>query len=83
MPLINCKVEIKFKWTKYYVLSAAGNDHDNDNDNNTIFTIKDTNFCVPVVNLSARENQKWSKLVTTQYGFEWICCTLLITWWIF
>ena len=34
MPLINCKVELKLKWTKYCVLSAAGNDNDNDSDDN-------------------------------------------------
>ena len=33
MSLINCKVEFKLKWTKYCVLSAAGNDNDSDNDN--------------------------------------------------
>ena len=27
MPLINCKVELKLKWTKYGVLSAAGADN--------------------------------------------------------
>ena len=34
MPLINCKVELKLKWTKYYVLSKAGNEDQSDNDNN-------------------------------------------------
>ena len=32
------------------------------------FTIKDTNFYVPVINLSARDNQKLSKLLSK--GFE-------------
>ena len=42
-PLINCKVELKLKWTKYCVLSAAGNDNVNNNDSdNIIFTVKDT-----------------------------------------
>ena len=42
-PLINCKVELKVKWTKYCVLSAAGNDNVNNNDSdNIIFTVKDT-----------------------------------------
>ena len=41
MPLINCKIELILKWTKYCVLSAAGNDNENDNDN-IIFTIKNT-----------------------------------------
>ena len=30
MALINCKVELKLKWTKHCVLSAGGNDNDND-----------------------------------------------------
>ena len=29
MPLINCKVELKLKWTKYCVLSAASHDNTN------------------------------------------------------
>ena len=42
--LINCKVELKLKWTKYCVLSAAGNDNVNNNNDsdNIIFTVKDT-----------------------------------------
>ena len=47
MPLINCKVELKLKWTKYCVLSVAGADNVNVNGNvnenvngNIIFTIK-------------------------------------------
>ena len=43
MPLINCKVELKLKWTKYYIFSAGGTENDvddNDNVNNIIFTIK-------------------------------------------
>ena len=40
MPLRSCKVELKFKWKNYLVLSAGA---DNDNANpNIIFTIKDT-----------------------------------------
>ena len=57
MPLINCKVELKLKWTKYCVLPAAGADNDNANDN-IIFTIKGTKLYVPVVTLSAKDNQK-------------------------
>ena len=73
MPLINCKVELKLKWTKYCVLSTAGNENFNDNVNvnngdNTIFTIKDTKLYVPVVTLSARDNEKLSKLLSE--GFE-------------
>ena len=46
MPLINCKVELKLKWTKYCVFSVAGNEKEvnNNNANNIIFTIKDINL---------------------------------------
>ena len=37
MLLTNCKIELKFKWTKYCVLSATGNDNTNDNPDNTFF----------------------------------------------
>ena len=42
MPLINCKVELKLKWTKYCVLPVTGNKNDisnNDNANSLSFTI--------------------------------------------
>ena len=70
MLLINCKVELKLKWKKYCVLSAAGNDNGNgnDNDNNIIFTIKDTKLYIPVVTLSARDKKNKSKLLSK--GFE-------------
>ena len=42
MPLINCKLELKLKWTRHWVLSAAGNDNTNANPDNVIFTITDT-----------------------------------------
>ena len=47
-------------------MSVAGTDNVNGNndDNNIIFTIKDTELYVPVVTLSARENQKSSKLLS-------------------
>ena len=64
MPLINCKVELKLKWTKYCVFSGAGNENEISNDDNAlniIFTFKYTKLYVPVVNLSARDNQKLSK----------------------
>ena len=62
MPLINCKAELKLKWTKYCVLSAAGANNDNTKPNYIIFTIKDTKLYVPVVTLSLKDNQKLSKL---------------------
>ena len=50
---------------KVFCLSAAGND--NDNDNNIISTIKDTKIYVSVVTLSARDNQKLSKLLSKEF----------------
>ena len=66
MPLINCKVELKLKSTKYCVLSVAGNENNINEDanaNNIIFTIKDTKLYVPVVTLSARDNLKHQFIV--------------------
>ena len=57
MALINCEVELKLRFTKHCVLSAAGNDNANGNDDNITFTIKDTKLYVPFVTLSARDNQ--------------------------
>ena len=69
MPLMNCKVELKLKWTNYYLLSAAGNENVNNIDsNNIIFTMKDTTLYLLVVTLSARDIQKQSKLLSK--GFE-------------
>ena len=59
MSLINCKVELKHEWTKYCVLSVD----DNVNGNNISFTIKETKLYVPVVTLTAWDNQKLSKLL--------------------
>ena len=59
MQLINCKVELKLKWTKA-VLAAAGIDNTHDNPIN-IFTIKDTKLFAPVVNLLTKDNKKLSK----------------------
>ena len=30
MPLINCKVDLKLKWTNYCILSTAGHDNDHE-----------------------------------------------------
>ena len=66
MLLTNCKVEKKVRWIKHCVLSSAGTDNANGNngDINIIFTIKDTKLYVPVVPLSARDNEKLSKLLS-------------------
>ena len=42
MSLINCKAELKLKWTKHFVLSAAGNDNVNNDDSNNIFLLSTT-----------------------------------------
>ena len=68
MPLINCTEELKLKWSNFFVLSAAGNGNAKGNDDNIIFTIKDTKLYVPVVTLSARDNQKLTK--PHSKGFE-------------
>ena len=63
MLLINCKVELKFKWTKYCVLSANGNDNDDAICNNIILTTKDSKLYVPILTLSAKGNQKLTKIM--------------------
>ena len=68
MPLINCKVELKLKWTKYCVLPANGNDNNDANSNNAIFAIKDTKLYASAVTLSAKDNQKLTKPLSK--GFE-------------
>ena len=44
MPLINCKVELKLKWTKYYASASNGTDDADANSNKIIFPIKETIF---------------------------------------
>ena len=67
MPLFNCKIELKLKWTKYCVLTVAGDDNTDTNLNNVIFTIKDTKLFVPVVTLSANDNKKLSKPLSKEF----------------
>ena len=72
MPLINCKVELKYTWTKYcwqlvliiliiLILIILFNS------NIIIFNIKDTKLHIPVVTLSARDNKKLSKLLSKRF----------------
>ena len=70
MPLINCKVDLKLRCPKHCVLSVTGTDNANGNndDNNIIFSIEDTKLYVPVVTLSARDNQKISKLLSKGFS---------------
>ena len=49
-------------------MSAAGNDNTNNiNSSNIIVTIRDTKLYVSVVTLSARDNQKSSKLLSKEF----------------
>ena len=68
MPLIHCKAESKLKWTKDFVLAAVGVNNVDADSNNINFTIKDTNLYVPILTLSAKYNQKLSKLLSK--GFK-------------
>ena len=55
MPLINCKVELSWRWSENCVLSnIAGN---------STFKITDAKLYVPVVALSTEDNAKLSKLL--------------------
>ena len=63
MILFDCKFELKLRWTKHCVLIVINNDNTNDNPR-IIFTIQDTKLYVPSVILSAKGNQKLSKLLT-------------------
>ena len=47
MQLMNCKIELKLKWKKHNVLSAAGADNNDANSNNIVFTMKTQNYMSP------------------------------------
>ena len=70
MSFINCKIESKLKWKEHCVLSVAdvgNNDNDGANSNNIIFTKKDRKLYVPVVTLSAKDNQTLSKFLSKRF----------------
>ena len=50
-----------------FVCSCTDNANGNNDDNNIIFTIKETKLYVPIVTLSARGNQKLSKLLSKEF----------------
>ena len=58
MSLINCRDELKLRWTKHCVLASISVENDKSDSNNIILTIKDTEMYVPFVTLSAKENEK-------------------------
>ena len=74
MPLINCRVELKLKWTKYCVLSVAGNENNiiNNNANNNIFTFKDTILYVAVVILSAKDKKTYQNFLVKNLKDQFI-----------
>ena len=61
MPPINCKVELKLKWTYPCVLFGFCADNNDPNPNNVIFSIRDTKLYVSFVTLLAKDKQKLSK----------------------
>ena len=67
ISLVNLRVELKLKWKKDFVLAVASGDNTNVDTKYIIFTIKDTKFYVPAVTLSAKDNQKLSKLLTEEF----------------
>ena len=68
MPLMKYKFELKAGWTNHCVFAAGGIENKGADSNNIIFTIKDTKFYVPSVTLSAKDNQKLSKLFSKRFG---------------
>ena len=65
MPLINCKVKLSLKWIEHCVLTSAaiGADVNVTWADTGPFKITDAKLYVPIVNLSAEENAKFSKLL--------------------
>ena len=66
MPLINCIVELKFKWTKYCVLFVADNENDINEDanvNNIYSLSKRQNymFCTNFISKKQLKNIKTSE----------------------
>ena len=66
--MINCKVELKLRWTNHSVLAFAGVENDSANSNNIIFPGIERRLYVPAVTLPTKENQKLSKPLSK--GFE-------------
>ena len=60
MPLINCKVEISWKWTEKCILSNSGTD--------ATFKTTDAKLYIPIVTLKTEDNTKLSKSLSK--GFK-------------
>ena len=63
MPLINCKVELKLKWTNYCILVVVGADNTYINPNSIVFTIKDTKLYVPALTLSPKKIKNYQNVL--------------------
>ena len=69
--MINIKVEFKHKSAKHCILASAVVENADVHSYNITFTIKDTKLYVPVVTLSAKDNQKLSKLLGKRFE-RWV-----------
>ena len=49
---------VKLRWTEKCVLALTGVKNDGADSNDSIFTIRDTKYYVPVVTLFEKDNQK-------------------------
>ena len=69
MPLINCKVELSFRWIENCVLTSTAVDPNVNNTgaNSATFKITDAKLYVPIVILSAEDNAKLSKLLGQRF----------------
>ena len=56
-------MELKLKWTKHCVLASAGIGNTDANSDNIIFIIKHIKSYIPVVTLSAKDNQKCQNIL--------------------
>ena len=63
MPLINCKIHLELNWNDDCAIYGADAyaDGDNANDRETTFQITSTKLYVPVVTLSAKDNENLTK----------------------
>ena len=64
MPLINCKISPRLKWSRNCIIKAAGTV----NNQNPTFQINNTKLYVPIVTLSTQENIKLLKQL--EFGFK-------------
>ena len=63
VPLINCKIQLKLRRIKYCILFEAASGNDSVNSVNVFFfSIRHIKLCIPDITLSAKDNQKLSKL---------------------